>query len=163
LNLGGVPVAAIAALAAIAHAIRWSLWRPWKTLRTPLVWIMHAGYLWLVLHLALRSAAALGWIGSSPATHALTAGAIGGLVIGMITRTALGHTGRPLRAGRAELACYVLITSAAVVRVFVPLALPEQLVHAVLCSALLWSAGFGLYAVRYWPILTRPRLDGLPG
>jgi uncharacterized protein involved in response to NO len=52
---------------------------------------------------------------------------------------------------------------AAVVRVFVPLAAPQELVNAVLCSALFWSAGFGLYAVRYWPILTRPRLDGLPG
>jgi uncharacterized protein involved in response to NO len=163
LGVGAAPLAVIAALAAIAHAVRWSLWRPWKTLRTPLVWILHAGYLWLALHLALRASAALGWIGSSPATHALTAGAIGGMVIGMITRTALGHTARPLRAGRTELACYVLITSAAVVRVFVPLAMPEQLVNAVLVSALLWSAGFGLYAVRYWPILTRPRLDGLPG
>jgi uncharacterized protein involved in response to NO len=163
LNLGGVLLAILAALAAMAHVTRWALWRPWKTLRAPLVWILHAGYLWLALHLALRAAAALGWIGSSPATHALTAGAIGSLVIGMITRTALGHTGRPLRAGRAEFACYVLITLAAVVRVFVPLAAPQELVNAVLCSALFWSAGFGLYAVRYWPILTRPRLDGLPG
>jgi uncharacterized protein involved in response to NO len=163
LGVGAAPLAVIAALAAIAHAARWSLWRPWKTLRTPLVWILHAGYLWLALHLALRAAAALGWIGSSPATHALTAGAIGGMVIGMMTRTALGHTARPLRAGRAELACYVLVTLAAVVRVFVPLAVPAQLVNAVLSSALLWSAGFGVYAVRYWPILTRPRLDGLPG
>jgi uncharacterized protein involved in response to NO len=163
LNVGGVPLAVVAALAALAHLTRGALWRPWKTLRAPLVWILQAGYLWLALHLALRAGAALGWIGSSPATHALTAGAIGSLVIGMITRTALGHTARPLRAGRAELACYVLVTLAAVVRVFVPLAFPAQLVNAVLVSALLWSAGFGLYAVRYWPILTRPRLDGLPG
>jgi uncharacterized protein involved in response to NO len=163
LNVGPVPLAIIAAFAAMAHAVRWLLWRPWKTLRTPLVWVLHAGYLWLALHLGLRAAAAVGWIGSSPATHALTAGAIGGLVIGMMTRTALGHTARPLRAGRTELACYVLITLSAVVRVFVPLAAPAQLVNAVLCSALLWSAGFGLYAARYWPILTRPRLDGLPG
>jgi uncharacterized protein involved in response to NO len=163
LKVEGLPLAVLAAIAAAAHLMRWTLWRPWKTLRTPLVWILHAGYFWLALHLALRAGAALGWIGSSPATHALTAGAIGGLVMGMITRTALGHTGRPLRAGRAELACYVLVTLAAVVRVAVPLALPGQLVNAVLVSALLWSAAFGLYAVSYWPILTRSRLDGLPG
>jgi uncharacterized protein involved in response to NO len=163
LDVQGTALAVVAAAAAVAHLTRWALWRPWKTLRAPLVWILHAGYLWLALHLALRAAAALGWIGSSPATHALTAGAIGGLVIGMITRTALGHTARPLRAGRAELACYLLVTLAAAVRVFVPLAAPGQVVNAVLASALLWSAGFGLYAVRYWPILTRPRLDGLPG
>ena len=52
---------------------------------------------------------------------------------------------------------------AAVVRVGVPLAAPARTVGAVLASAALWSAGFGLYAVRYWPVLTRPRLDGRPG
>ncbi|WP_353615082.1 NnrS family protein [Paracidovorax konjaci] len=44
-----------------------------------------------------------------------------------------------------------------------PLALPAHTVHAVLVSATLWSMGFGLYALRYWPVLSRPRLDGRPG
>ena len=56
----------------------------------------------------------------------------------------------------------MLVSLAALVRV-VPLVAPAQTVEAVLCSAALWSAGFGLYAVRYWPVLTRPRLDGRPG
>jgi uncharacterized protein involved in response to NO len=62
------------------------------------VWVLHAAYLWIPVHLTLRAAAALGWVPASPATHALTVGAIGGMIIGMITRTARGHTGRPLRA-----------------------------------------------------------------
>src|SRR5205814_7893552 len=120
-------------------------------------------YLWIPLHLALRAAAAEGWVGTSAATHALTVGAIGGLVIGMMTRTALGHTGRLLRAGRSEVASYVLILLAALVRVFGPLVAPALTVPAVLLSAALWSAGFGLYAVTYWPVLTRARIDGKRG
>src|SRR5439155_27274706 len=79
------------------------------------------------------------------------------------TRTARGHTARPLRADRFDTACYVLVLLAAVVRVAVPLLAPAQTLHAVLGSALLWSAGFGLYAIRYWPALSRPLPDGLPG
>jgi uncharacterized protein involved in response to NO len=47
--------------------------------------------------------------------------------------------------------------------VLLPLAAPSTYALAITCSAVLWSAGFGLYAVRYWPVLTRPRLDGKPG
>ena len=90
-------------------------------------------------------------------------GAAGGLIIGMMTRTALGHTGRPLRAGPLEVACYLLVLGAAPVRVFVPLAAPEWTAHALLLSALLWSTGFALYAIGYGALLTRPRLDGKPG
>jgi uncharacterized protein involved in response to NO len=163
LQLHGAPLAALLGVVCLAHLARLALWQPWKTLRTPLVWVLHAAYAWIVLHLALRGLAQLGWIAPTLATHALTVGAIGGLTIGMMTRTARGHTGRPLRADGFEIACYGLVLGAALVRVFVPLAVPELLMHAVSCSALLWSAGFGLYAVRYWPILTRPRLDGRPG
>jgi len=162
-QLQGAALAVLAAACGIAHLARWSLWQPWKTLRAPLVWVLHAAYLWIPVHLALRAAAAMGGLPLSAATHALTVGAIGGMIIGMMTRTARGHTGRPLLADRYEVACYAMVLAAALVRVFVPLALPAETVHAVLCSALLWSAAFGLYAVRYWPILTRPRIDGRPG
>ena len=90
-------------------------------------------------------------------------GAAGGLIIGMMTRTARGHTGRPLRADRIDVACYLLVLGAALVRVVVPLVAPAATMPAVLGSAALWSAGFALYALRYWPVLTRPRLDGRPG
>ncbi|HRH89463.1 MAG TPA: NnrS family protein, partial [Rubrivivax sp.] len=139
------------------------LWQPWRTLRTPLVWVLHAAYAFIVLHLVLRACAEAGWILASVATHALTAGAIGTMTIGMMTRTARGHTARPLRADRADVACYVLVLAAALVRVAVPLLQPAWTVGAVLASAALWSAGFGLYAVCYAPRLWRPRLDGRPG
>ena len=163
LQLGGLALALVLALGAAVHLVRWWLWQPWKTLRTPLVWVLHAAYLWIPVYLALRGAAALGLVAASVATHALTVGAIGGLVIGMMTRTARGHTGRPLLADRADVACYVLVLAAAVVRVAVPLAAPAATLHAVLGSAALWSAGFGLYALRYWPVLSRARVDGKAG
>ncbi len=95
--------------------------------------------------------------------HALTVGAAGGLIIGMMTRTARGHTARPLRADRWDIACYLLVALAALVRVALPWVAPALTLQAVVWSAVFWSAGFALYALRYWPVLTRPRLDGQPG
>jgi uncharacterized protein involved in response to NO len=163
LQLRGAVLIVVLAVAACAHLARLALWQPWRTLRTPLVWILHAAYAWIGVHLALRALAEPGWLASSIATHALTVGAIGGLTIGMMTRTARGHTARPLRADRFDVACYALILAAALVRVVVPLVAPGGQVPAVLAAALFWSGGYGLYAVRYWPVLTRARLDGRPG
>ena len=163
LQLQGGLLAVLVGVCGVAHLARWSLWQPWKTLRAPLVWVLHAAYFWIPVHLGLRAVAALGWLPLSAASHALTVGAIGGLIIGMMTRTARGHTGRPLQADRWEVACFAMVLVAALVRVFVPLAAPAYTMQAILWSAVLWSAAFGLYAVRYWPVLTRPRLDGRPG
>ena len=163
LPLPAWPLALLCLVAALAHFARWWLWQPWTTLRTPLVWVLHAAYLWIPLHLALRSAAALGWAAPTLASHALMAGAAGGLIIGMMTRTALGHTARPLKADRVDVVCYLLVLGAGVVRVFVPWLQPAWTNTAVLVSAALWSAGFALYALRYAPRLCRPRLDGRPG
>ena len=163
LGVEGGALTAIAALCALAHLARWLLWRPWKTARAPLVWVLHAAYFWIPVHLALRALAQAGWVAPSLATHALTVGAAGGLIIGMMTRTARGHTGRPLRADRIDIACYLLVLGAGVARVLVPLVMPSSTLAAVLASAALWSSGFALYAVHYWPVLTRSRIDGQPG
>jgi uncharacterized protein involved in response to NO len=165
-DVAGAPgwlVATVAGSAAVAHGWRWLLWQPWRTGRVPLVWVLHAAYLWIPLHLTLRSLAGLGLAAPSLAAHALATGAIGGLVIGMMTRTSRGHTGRPLRADRVDVACYLLVLTAALVRVGVPLTAPALTLPAVQVSAALWSAGFGLFAVRYWPVLSRARADGVPG
>jgi len=125
--------------------------------------VLHASYAWIVVYLALRALAAWGLVAATFATHALTIGAIGGMTIGMMTRTARGHTGRPLIADRFEVACYALIQAAAAIRVFGGMLLPRFYVATVIASAACWSAGFAIYAIRYWSILTRERLDGKPG
>jgi len=163
LQAHAVVVAALAGLAAVVHAARLALWRPWRTRHAPLVWILHAAYAWIVLHLGLRMMAEAGWLAPSLATHALTVGAIGGMTIGMMTRTARGHTGRPLKAGAAETAMFLLMQAAALVRVGGGILAPGGSLAMVQASGLLWSAAFGLYAIAYWPVLTRPRVDGRPG
>jgi uncharacterized protein involved in response to NO len=81
----------------------------------------------------------------------------------MMTRTSRGHTGRPLVASAAETAAYTLIQLAAAVRVFLPLAAPAATLAAIELSGALWCAAFGLFVVKFWPILTRARADGRPG
>jgi uncharacterized protein involved in response to NO len=162
-SASGSIIAVVASLAALAHAARLALWQPWLTLGRPILWILHASYGWVVIHLALRALASLDIVPASLATHALTVGAIGGMTLGMMTRTARGHTGRTLQAGLSETACYSLVQLAAVVRVLVPIAVPAWYFSAVTVSGLLWFAAFALFTAAYWPILTRPRVDGKPG
>jgi uncharacterized protein involved in response to NO len=81
----------------------------------------------------------------------------------MVTRTARGHTGRPLQASRAEVLAYVLVMSAAVLRVLVPLAAPAWYAQALVVAAAGWTAAFVIYLVMYVPWLTRTRLDGKDG
>lgn len=163
LGLPPVAIALIAAIAGIAHAVRLALWQPWRTVRKPIVWILHASYAWIAVHLLLRAATLLDLVPASAATHALTVGAIGGLTLGMMTRTARGHTGRPLDTDRMETTAYVLVHLGALVRVFVPLIAPAAYLHAVIASGLLWGVAFLLFTLKFIPILTRPRADGRPG
>jgi len=156
-------LAVLAIVVAVAHATRLWLWRPWRTASTPLVWILHAAYGWIVIYLVLRALAAWGLVAAPLAIHALTIGTIGGMTIGMMTRTARGHSGLPLVADRYDVTCYALVELAALVRVFGGLALPESYRATVVLSGLCWASAFALYAIRYWPVLTRPRLDGKPG
>ncbi|MBI2319317.1 MAG: NnrS family protein [Betaproteobacteria bacterium] len=163
LNLAPVAIAAIAGAAAIAHAARLALWKPWVTTANPILWILHLSYAWIPVHLALRTLTAVEMLPLTLANHALAVGAAGGLIIGMMTRTSRGHTGRVLRASRIETLCYVLVHLAAAVRVFLPLAVPELQLAAIAISGILWSVAFGAFTVAYWPILTRARVDGKPG
>jgi uncharacterized protein involved in response to NO len=153
----------LALAGAIVHGIRVALWAPLKTRGRPILWILHLSYSWVAVHLLLRGLAGFDLVSPVLATHALTVGAIGGLTMGMMTRTARGHCGMPLTTGAAELAAYLLVQAAAVVRVLVPLLAPSLYAACVGISAALWSAAFALFVVRYFPILTRPRIDGKPG
>lgn len=156
-------VAMIVFMVALAHAIRLYLWRPHRTRGVPLVWVLHIAYAWIVVYLVLRGLAELGLVEQVFAVHALTIGAIGGMTIGMMTRTARGHTGRPLKADRYEVACFALIALAAFVRVFGGMWLPSAYALTVMLSGVCWSVAFALYAIRYWPVLSRVRVDGKPG
>ncbi|MBN9166248.1 MAG: hypothetical protein BGO98_05255 [Myxococcales bacterium 68-20] len=153
-------LAGLAGVVAVARAFRWGTQH---VLRQPLLWILHVGYAWIPLGLLLRAAGeATGGVYSSMATHALTAGAIGALTLGMMARVALGHTGRPLAVGTPMVAAFAAMTLAAAIRVAAPL-LPEQYLASLVFAGVLWSASFVVYAIVYAPILVTPRADGRAG
>ena len=153
----------IALVGAALHGWRLALWSPLRTRSRPILWILHLSYGWIVVHLALRGLAAFGFVSPALAIHALTVGAIGGMTLGMMTRTARGHTARPLSTGPADLIAYGLVQAAAIVRVLVPLVWPSAHTASIGRSALLLSAAFGVFTLAYFPILSRPRLDGQAG
>lgn len=161
-DLPDVAVGAAAALAALANGARLLRWRSWATLRIPLVWVLHLGYAWLVLGLVAAAGAWLGLWPKAAALHALGAGAIATMILAVMSRASLGHTGRELAAGRTTTAAYLLVTLGAAGRVIASLIESEsQLLIAG--AGLAWTAGFLLYLIVYVPILCRPRADGWPG
>lgn len=161
-------VGALALVAGVVGASRAAQWETPKTFRHPLLWILHVGYFWAPIGLLLRGAgiflASSGAIvPPSMSTHALTAGSIGALTLGMMARVALGHTGRVLEATRPMTVAFALVTLAAIVRVASPMLAPAHYNAALIVTAVLWTSAFAIYAVVYAPILTSPRVDGRPG
>lgn len=150
-------------LASGLHAWRLLAWRPGVTLKRPILWVLHAAYAWIPIGLALLALAQLGWVPVSAGVHALAVGATGGLIIGMITRTARGHTGRPLAVAGPEVLAYALVITAALLRVFLPLLAPALYAWALIASATMWSAAFSVYLWIYTPWLMSARPDGKDG
>jgi uncharacterized protein involved in response to NO len=150
--------AAACLAAAAAHAVRLGRWAGWRTGAEPLVTVLHVGYLFVPLGFLTVALAILApsLLTPSAALHAWTAGAVGVMTLAVMTRASLGHTGRPLTAGRATTAIYLAIVAAAALRLASGFA-PGQpaLLHL---SASLWIAAFAGFAAAYFAILTRPRL-----
>ena len=158
------PLAAVVSIVAAAlQFARQAYWRPLVTRDRPILWILHVSYAWIALGLALLGLSQAGWISGSAGLHALTVGATGGLIMGMVTRTARGHTGRPLKVSRAEVLAYVLVLAAAVLRVLLPLVAPQWTVGSVSAAAVAWTAAFAIYVWMYAPWLMRTRVDGKDG
>jgi len=160
----GWPAAVLALAAAALNGLRMAGWQGQRTLGQPILWVLHLGYLWLVLGLAAKGVAGLGWLlPPQAALHALTIGAIGTFTLGVMSRAALGHTGRPLAVRPAIAVAYGLVSAAALVRVLAASALSPVYSQAMIASAALWIAAFGLFTALYAPILVGPRPDGKPG
>jgi len=157
------PFAALVTLiAAGAHAWRLSGWQGLRTLSNPILWVLHLGYAWLVVGLVVKALGDFGFIRSVDALHALTIGGVGTIVIAIMTRASLGHTGRDIKAAPVIVAAYVLISVSAVVRTLV-VVLPDLSVELIMLSGAAWSLAYLAFVVVYTPILVRPRIDGRPG
>ncbi|CAA7618084.1 NnrS family protein [Magnetospirillum sp. UT-4] len=160
---GSAAAGAVLLAAAAIHLLRLARWRGWRTLSNPILWVLHLGYLWLVAGLALLGASSFtAAVPETAALHALTAGSIATMIIGVMSRAALGHSGRMLVVSRWTVAAYVLVSLGALLRVAAGFAeaATTALTHA---GGGLWALGWVLFAVVYVPIVTRPRADGRPG
>ena len=149
---------------AVIQGIRLSGWYHTGVWRVPILWVLHVGYAWLVLGLALRGLAGFGLLLPSVALHAITVGGIGVLTLGMMSRVALGHTGRNINdTGPLIPPAFVLLNLGAVVRVFGPWLAPQYFNSWINIAGGLWMLSFALFALVYTPILIKPRIDGRPG
>jgi uncharacterized protein involved in response to NO len=156
----GSAVAVLLGLAGVANLIRLSRWRGMATGAEPLVWILHVGYLGIPLGLLLAAVSA-GWPGLVPevaALHGLTAGAITVMIVAVMTRATLGHSGLPLHAGWATTLVYLLLLTAAATRVWAGLS-DGLYIPLLLTSGGAWIGGFTLYLLRYGPIQVVPRRE----
>lgn len=149
--------------AAALQAVRLWNWGPLRTRHKPILWILHGAYAWMALGLLLLALAQMGWVPTSSGVHALAVGATGGLIIGMMTRTARGHTGRPLALSRTEVTASVLVMLATFLRVLVQLLWPARYLETLVLAAAAWSGAFLIYLWVYTPWLVTTRLDGKDG
>ncbi len=139
-------------------------WRFFSTLKHPLLWSLQFGYWWIVIGLLLFSGHHAGLeIPASVAMHSLTAGAMGTLILSMMSRVSLGHTGRPMVASRLISISLLMITLAALLRVFGVWFLTPIYQHILLLSVVFWCIAYGLFLIKYTPILINPRVDGKEG
>ena len=148
-------------LAAAAHATRLAYWQPGMTISNPLLWMMPVAYSWLQMALLLRVLAGLAIVPPSAWIHALTAGAFTSLMVAMMMRSTLGHTGRKLEASSVDVTIFLLVQVAAITRVLAGLAADHRTMTII--AGTVWIVAFGLFLVRYVPMLVRPRVDGRPG
>ncbi|WP_260957848.1 NnrS family protein [Pseudomonas citri] len=145
----------------VGHTIRLVRWHDRDLWRVPLLWSLHLAYAWLAL-------ACLGmtlWhfgapVNPSLAVHSLTIGAMSGLILAMIARVSLGHTGRPLEPPQGMTLAFICLNLACLSRVLLVLVLP---LAALWLAGVCWALAFGLYAWRYGPMLCQARVDGHPG
>ncbi len=154
---------ALCLVTGVLHLYRLGTWRGWLALRVPLLWSMHLSYLCIPLTLF-----GLGLAGDDPVAtknlvHLLAVGTVGGMILAMMARVSLGHTGRPLDVPWWIGVAFALVLLAALFRALLPLLEPTLGGAAWRWSAGLWATAFSLFLLRYIPVLTSPRADGKPG
>ncbi len=152
----------VALIAGVLHAVRLAGWQGHRTLGNPILWVLHLAYGWLVVGLVLKGLGAFDLFRPNDVLHALTIGAMGTYILGIMSRASLGHTGRVINAAPLTVGAYVLVSASALARLAV-IAFPSLTLEWVMISGLAWCVAFLAFMVVYAPILMRPRIDGRPG
>jgi uncharacterized protein involved in response to NO len=156
------PIGAVVLAAATLQVVRWARWSGYRTYRDPLVLVLHVGYLWVPVGLALLGLSLIGLVPRTAAIHALTAGAMATMILAVMTRASLGHTARELKANAATVVIYLLVTAGALLRVTAALRLIDYN-RGIEIAGLAWGAAFLLFLIAYAPVLWRPRLGEQSG
>ncbi len=162
-------IALLYAVTAVLVAIRCLRWKIWITGRVPLLWSLHLAYWFIPLGLTLfalhySGTALLGHpVLKSTAMHALTAGAMGSMILAMMARVSLGHTGRPLQVSTLMIPAFVLVITAGICRSILIVLLPAMSRPLLAIAILCWVLAYTMFCVCYMRILTSDRADGRPG
>jgi len=163
LALNSLLTSALALVLVVAHIMRVSPWFSKPVLNTPILWVLYAGYLWLIIGFILKIFVGFDWVTNNLAIHAWTVGTIGITTYGMMSRVSLGHTGREMIPPKFAITGFYLLFLAALVRVVFPLISMAHYVLWIEISIALWVLAFALFAIAYTPILSKPRVDGQSG
>jgi uncharacterized protein involved in response to NO len=157
-----LPLFAVAAY----HSVIWQFWRSFPV---RLLAVLHLAFLWFSVALALYSVQSLLylftgeiWLGKAP-LHALSIGFMTSLLVGMVSRVSLGHSGRALVADDLTWFCFWGVSGIAVLRILAEITFLNQLISLNLLAALLWLKVFGVWTWRYLPFMVLPRVDGREG
>ena len=151
------PIGIILLAAAALQLARWIRWRGYRTFADPLVLILHIGYAWLPIGLALLGLSLMGAVPPSAAVHALTAGAMATMILAVMSRASLGHTARELKANAATILVYLLVTAGALLRVSASLRLIDYDL-GIEVAGFVWGGALLLFVIAYAPVLWRPRM-----
>jgi uncharacterized protein involved in response to NO len=163
LQLSGPWLRLLCLVGFVIHLVRLAHWQGWKTRSIPLLWSMHLSYLCIPLSLLGLALAGENPLAVKNIMHLLAIGTVGGMILSMMSRVSLGHTGRPLQVPDGIAPAFALVLLAALIRAFTPMIDPTLSQWAWRVSAVLWIVAFSLFAYRYLPILSKPRADGKPG
>jgi len=154
----------VSSIAAIANGWRFLRWNGQHCAKIPLLWSLHLSYAFIPLGFIVLALYAAGYTASlSAALHCFTAGAMGGMILAMISRVTLGHTGRPLQPPKLMSVGYIAIIVGAILRVIFPGWFPEGSSWIIGLAGGLWVLGYGIYVFYYGPMLVSTRADGRPG
>lgn len=144
-------------LAGAGQLLRVSRWRGLSTLKSSIVFILHIGYAWIGLGLALLGTSIIwGGLISSNAIHALTIGAVGTMIAAVMSRASLGHAGRKIKAGLGLSSVYILISIAVCLRLATA-PFPELYSVWIMASGSAWMLAFAIFAALFFPLYLKPR------
>jgi uncharacterized protein involved in response to NO len=156
-------VAGLAVLTTIAHTLRLGGWFTPKVLGKPILWILFIGYAWIILGFLLRAGVPWGNLSPFASLHSYTAGGIGVICLGMMTRVSRGHTGRVIGTDKLAVTAFISINVAALLRVCGTLVSSNFYVWVITISAMLWGLAYALFVLGHANMLVHSRPDGKAG